>query len=875
MPGSSRRAVSPLALAPLAAALLVLGLLVPRAASAAGPLLTASTALSPQLETLATPAVRSKSPAAQAEAIGVPAEGPGSLVREGGRVIVEARFGQGALARVEALKAAGARILLASRRYQSVSLSVEPEDLGSVAAVPGVAAVVPSRSPTFYGAGEGSSTAAIQSNGLCEGGSVISEGVAQLNVPAARAAFGARGAGETIGVLSDSFNSATTGRGGVPIASNAHGDEVTNDLPGRASTCSGQQFPVRVIEEAPPVAAGEPERTDEGRAMLQVIHDVAPHAKLAFATAYSTELQFARNIERLAEPVSAGGGGANVIVDDVGYFEEPFFQDGPVSEAIRKVREAGVTYLTSAGNENIFDPEGNEIASWEAPEYRPTECPAELTTLLGEASEECMNFAPSGAPDPNFGMVVEPGGSATLDLQWAEPWYGVETDLDAYLFNEEGQVLTDYEGGEGTEDSIALGRPFQLVSWENEGTESEAVFLVIIRHQGAGTPRLKFVFVGHSQVAEIEYPKSEGGDIVGPAINGHAGSAAAISVGAVRYTESSTAPKAPESYSSRGPVTHYFGPVAGTTPAAELTTPESLEKPNLTATDCASTTFFGRSEAGGWHFCGTSEASPHAGAVAALMQQTDPLASPQAIEAAMEDSATAYAPPSAVNGRDAVGAGLLNALAAMKALGGSPVEDPPSYVVPSLEEEEKAPAPTVQITKGPKALGKESRPTFEFTSSRPVSFSCQVDGGTSQPCASPYLVPSSLADGSHGFSVTGTDAEGRTGSSGVYSFTIDTKAPRTKIVGHPKKVMKTRKRSVVARFKLKASESSVTYYCQFDKEPLRICTAQFRHRFAKGKHAVRVRAKDQAGNLADKPTVFHFRVKELPPKHRAKAHRSR
>ncbi len=62
----------------------------------------------------------------------------------------------------------------------------------------------------------------------------------------------------------------------------------------------------------------------------------------------------------------------------------------------------------------------------------------------------------------------------------------------------------------------------------------------------------------------------------------------------------------------------------------------------------------------------------------------------------------------------------------------------------------------------------------------------------------------------------------------------------------------------------------MTYYCQFDKEPLRICPAHFRHRFKKGKHAVRVRAKDQVGNIAEKPTVFHFRVKELPPRQRAK-----
>jgi hypothetical protein len=218
----------------------------------------------------------------------------------------------------------------------------------------------------------------------------------------------------------------------------------------------------------------------------------------------------------------------------------------------------------------------------------------------------------------------------------------------------------------------------------------------------------------------------------------------------------------------------------------------------------------------------------------------------------------------------------VNALAAIKAAGGSPVEDPPSHVVESIEEEEKAGAPSVRITNGPSALSSNSRPTFEFTSTRPVAFTCQIDGGTPQPCASPYVVPAKLADGNHGFVVTGKDAQGRTGSSGVYGFGVDTKVPTTKFVGHPKKIVKTRKKSVAVSFRLAASESPVTYYCQFDKEPLRICPAKFKHRFKKGKHAVRVRAKDQVGNIAEKPTVFHFRVKVLPPKRPAKKpHRSR
>lgn len=887
MLGRPRREFSFHLAAPLFAAALGLALFAPGGAAAA----TASGALTPELTKLATPAVAARSVEAQAEAIGLPTEGPGSLSREGERVIVEARFEAGALARLEALKAAGAKILVASARYQTVALSVEPADLPAIAAVPGIASVAPSRRPVVYGAEGGATTAAATSNGLCEGGSVISQGLEQLNVPASRTAFGARGAGETIGVLSDSFDSATTSLEGGQIATTAAGDEVSNDLPGKASTCSGQQVPVRVIAEAPPPAEEE-HLTDEGRAMLQVVHDLAPHAELAFATAYSSELEFARNIERLAEPVSVGGAGANVIVDDVGYFTEPFFQEGPVAVAIQKVTAAGVTYLTAAGNDNLKDVSGRDIGSWEAPEYKPVSCPSALTKLIG-ASAGCMNFSPTGT-DSTFGIEVEPGGTAMIDLQWAEPWYGVKTDLDAYLLNSKGEVLSDYKEGEGTLDNIEIQKPIQLLGWENETKSAQDIYLVINRCSGtcnkaatAGTPRLKFSFVADgSGVTETEYPESKGEDVVGPTIYGHAGSPAAITLGAVRYTESATAPSEPERYSSRGPVTHYFGPVVGVTPAGELAEPEEIEKPNLTATDCASTTFFAQFEAGGWHFCGTSEAAPHAAAVAALMRQTDPglATSPSTessqIAAAMEASATKY---TTVTSPTAVGAGLLNADAAMVALGGSPVDDPPSTVVAALEEaseSETAPkegvkkettrstptsAPVVSVTKGPASLGNEDRPTFEFTSSIPATFTCQIDGGTPQPCVSPYVVPTALGDGAHGFAVTGTDAEGRSGTSGTYDFTIDTKAPRTTIVGHPSRVVTTGKRSVVAHFRLQANEAPVTFYCQIDREPLRICGQRFNHRFVPGRHVLKVSAKDELGNVSVTPTVFRFRVKELRP----------
>jgi hypothetical protein len=98
----------------LTPALFALAMLAPGGAAAAA---SVEGALTPELEQLSTPALAEASPEAQAEAIGLPVEGAGSLSREGERVVVEAHFESGALARLEALEDAGAKVLVASRRY--------------------------------------------------------------------------------------------------------------------------------------------------------------------------------------------------------------------------------------------------------------------------------------------------------------------------------------------------------------------------------------------------------------------------------------------------------------------------------------------------------------------------------------------------------------------------------------------------------------------------------------------------------------------------------------------------------------------------------------------------------------------------------------
>ena len=128
---------------------------------------------------------------------------------------------------------------------------------------------------------------------------------------------------------------------------------------------------------------------DEGRAMMQIVHDVAPGASLAFYTAENSEADFASGIVKLAAPVASGGAGAKIVVDDVGYFDEPFFQDGLVAQAITQVVAQGVAYFSSAGNNGTLAYNNNTSVIHFRVEF------------VAKYRRELLNFASSGDPDRN------------------------------------------------------------------------------------------------------------------------------------------------------------------------------------------------------------------------------------------------------------------------------------------------------------------------------------------------------------------------------------------------------------------------------------------------------------------------------------------
>ena len=85
--------------------------------------------------------------------------------------------------------------------------------------------------------------------------------------------------------------------------------------------------------------------------MLQIMHDLAPGAELGFATAFISAASFADNIRKLRFDA-----GCDVIVDDVIYFTEAAFQDGPIAQAVNAVTADGALFFSSAGNQgNTLD----------------------------------------------------------------------------------------------------------------------------------------------------------------------------------------------------------------------------------------------------------------------------------------------------------------------------------------------------------------------------------------------------------------------------------------------------------------------------------------------------------------------------------------
>jgi PKD repeat protein len=428
-------------------------------------------------------------------------------------------------------------------------------------------------------------------------------------------AGGFDGTGIRIGVMSDSYNALKGAAAGV----------ASGDLPAN----------VLVLQDP---ATG----TDEGRAMVELIHDIAPGAFKAFSGIYLGEANFADQIYRLSDPTLAN---CKILVDDVSYLNEPMFQDGVLAQAVDEVvNTRGVAYYSSAGN---YADKSSEYAS-------PT-----FTATTGGAADLDFGLSTGLPTDTRQPFTIPASGAFRLAIQWSDPFYtanGVKTDLDAYLvFARPGGAIKGDTVARATTNNIANQTPGEIISFTNTATATNtAYYLVLNRRAGTANPaRVKYIGYGAAFTPTKYWTRS--GTVTGhhAAINSMAVSAAPS------YNR-----LAPESFTSKGTPTYLFGPLG-----EPLTTPSVRLKPDFTSIDFVSTTFFGGNAtpdpADGLFFSGTSAAAPNAAAVAALLWQ----ARPTLTSAQLNNQLKATATDLLTTGYDDLtGVGLINAYAAINGL---------------------------------------------------------------------------------------------------------------------------------------------------------------------------------------------------------------
>ncbi len=583
---------------------------------------------------------------------------------------------------------------------------------------------------------------------------------------------GLTGAGVSVGVLSDSYNcfasyalpgsgvpaSGTGGYAQNGFSATAAADIASGDLPAHVS----------VLKEADCKNYGAPQQlpySDEGRAMLQIVHDVAPGAQLSFYTAFGSEADFANGIVALADA------GATVVMDDIGYYDEPFYQDGLLAHAVDQVQARGVAYLSAAGNNGSYSYENL------APRFTAA------ATAPPNAGEQLLNFDPTGATTTTALPVsipsLSPGDFVAVILHWDQPYVtgapgsgGSANQLDLCVTGSGTDAISDLDGASAscTGPNATGSDPVQIMLVANPAsasanTNAEVINILVGLAAGSAPGRIKVTVEGDGLATTINAFATHSA-----ALHGHPGAAGALAVAAAFYFDTprcGTTPATLESYSSRG-----GAPILFDTSGARLATPVTRPKPDVVGPDGANDTFLGFTLASEGYtgtdgllstsvtpcqnlpaypnFFGTSAATPHVGGIVALLRQSNPALTPAQIYSALRSSALPMGSGAAPDAD--WGYGFVQADAALAAL---PV-----------------PPPTETISAAPASITLGASSTLSWSSTGGAT--CTASGawsGAKAGSGSESVTPG--AAGSQTYTLNCTAAGGTTSASTVVSVAAD------------------------------------------------------------------------------------------------------
>ena len=328
-------------------------------------------------------------------------------------------------------------------------------------------------------------------------GSVTTEGDVIHKTANVRSTYGNTGAGMKIGIISDGVDHLA--------ASIASGD-LPADTTVLSNTLGG----------------------DEGTAMLEIVHDMVPDAKLYFHDAGSNTVAFNSAVDELR------ANGCTVICDDVSWVTEPFFEDGIVATHVSSVISGNqIIYVSSAGND--------------AKEH-----------YQGDFSDDGHGFN-----DKYLYVNMPTGSSVRVVLEWNDQFGHSANDYDLVLFDAaSGAVLSSSTNTQsGTQD------PLETLSYTNSGSSRDVEIEVF---KDAGVGKTLEIYIYPSDGAGVYNNNIVAED----SIFGQKAIPDVIAVAAVP----ASSPSSIEPFSSRGPVTIAYP------------NPEGRSKPDISGVDGVSVT---------------------------------------------------------------------------------------------------------------------------------------------------------------------------------------------------------------------------------------------------------------------------------------------
>ncbi|MFI9012332.1 S8 family serine peptidase [Actinosynnema sp. NPDC053489] len=354
------------------------------------------------------------------------------------------------------------------------------------------------------------------------------------------------------------------------------------------------------------VLAGQEGDGNEGTAMLEILHDIAPNASLGFATAVNGDASFADNIRALRFRL-----GCDVIVDDILYFNESPFQDGIIAQAVDAVSADGALYFSSAGNEgNVAD---GTSGHWEGQFV-------DSGVGVGKFAGTAHDFNPAPTAKQVFNPLSDSSGNVPVTLFWSDPLASSFNDYDLYLANSQGNVVSFSQGvQDGTQD------PYERLTTP---ASAFGLRLAVVKYRGDDRYLALSALGGRFKDSSDGLKK-----FATPGVTrGHSAAKGAISVAAAPannplpfdlepgdpanprgpYPNAFDGSQKPERFTSDGPRRVFFAPDG--TPSEEV-----RQKPDLTAADGVQT-----SVAGFNPFFGTSASAPNAAAIAGLVLSGNP-----------------------------------------------------------------------------------------------------------------------------------------------------------------------------------------------------------------------------------------------------------